>query len=114
MEDGGCQKMIMDGYFLALLSIYNSRDVSSKNLANKERNNCPELENRACEPPRQPALRPAIFRNCGLQLLAVFLREFLLIRQFPLQIPGDYCRSQFLVSAGRNFGVFLVTSCFLH
>ena len=65
MEDGGCENMIMDSYFLTLLSIYNSRDVSSKNLANKERNNCPELENRACEPPRQAALRPAILEIAG-------------------------------------------------
>ena len=83
------ESMIIDGYFLALLSIYNSRDVSSKNLANKERNNCPELENRACEPPRQAALK--IKENSrGLLRVAI------------------------LVSTGRNFGVFLVTSCFLH
>ena len=95
--------MIMDSYFLALLSIYNSRDVPSKNLANKERNNCPELENCACELPRQPALRPAIFRNCGLQLLAVFLREF--SSNSPISFANSrgllqvaifgFCRSQF-------------------
>ena len=47
MEDGGCEIMIMDGYFRALLAIYDSRDVLGKNPANYKRNNCSEPENRA-------------------------------------------------------------------
>jgi len=61
-----------------------------------------EVENRACEPPRQPALRPAILEIAGGNSPISFANSRGL-----LQVT-------ILVSAGRNFGVFLVTSCFLH
>ena len=100
MEDGGCQKMIMDGYFRALLVIYDSRDVLGKSPANLERNNRSKLEIRTSEPPKQKILRPAISK-LRVAISSVFdIEKFRKYLEFPEDIATcdcSFCDMRFLL-----------------
>ena len=91
MEDGGCEIMIMDGYFGALLAIYDSRDVLGKSPANLERNNRSKLEIRTSEPPKQKILRPAISK-LRVAISSVFdIEKFRKYLEFPEHIATCDC-----------------------
>jgi len=100
--------MIMDGYFRALLAIYDSRDVLGKSPANLERNNRSKLEIRTSEPPKQKILRPAISK-LRVAISSVFGIENI---SEVFRISRGHCDLRLWFLRPAIFAVFLVTSCF--